>query len=145
MTVTVTVGWKSAVVRTDNHQRNVGGLFCDLVVPDKRNTLSSPAADSRPTSPDPTVFIPRPTKWGRGVLASPRMSVRLARRQAVRPAVLRPSVRPVSGCPHFVSGVELGNPCMDFFNFWHTHPLGSVDVPFGVFEILPVQLADHRP
>ena len=47
-----------------------------------------------------------------------------------------PSVRP-SGCPHFVSGAELGNPCMDFFNFRHTHSLGGVDVPFGVFEILP--------
>ena len=68
--------------------------------------------------------IPRPTKWGRGVLASPRMSVRPAG---------RPSVRPASRCPHFVSGVELGNPCMDFFNFWHTHPLGGVDVPFGFF------------
>ena len=50
---------------------------------------------------------------------------------------VRPSVRPASGCPHFVSGAELGNPCMDFFNFWHTHPLGGVDVPFRVFEILP--------
>ena len=26
-------------------------------------------------------------------------------------------VRPASGCPHFVSGAELGNPCIDFFNF----------------------------
>ena len=33
--------------------------------------------------------------------------------------------------------VELCNPSMDFYNFWHTHPLGGVDVPFGVFEILP--------
>ena len=31
-----------------------------------------------------------------------------------------PSVRPASGCPHFVSGEELGNPCRDFFNFRHT-------------------------
>ena len=30
---------------------------------------------------------------------------------------VRPSVRPASGCPHFVSGAELGNPCIDFFNF----------------------------
>ena len=75
-----------------------------------------------------SLFTPRPTKWGRGILASPRMSVRPSG---------RPSVRPASGCPHFVSGAELSNPCMDFFNFWHTHPLGGVDVPFGVFEILP--------
>ena len=47
-------------------------------------------------------------------------------------------VRPsCSECPHFVSGAELGNSCMDFFNFRHTHPLRGVDVPFGVFEILP--------
>ena len=26
---------------------------------------------------------------------------------------VRPSVRPASGCPHFVSGAELGYPCMD--------------------------------
>ena len=66
-------------------------------------------------------FYPRLTKWGGGVLASPRMSV-------------WPAVSPTSGCPHFVSGAELGNLCMDFFNFCHTHPLGGVDVPFGVFE-----------
>ena len=53
----------------------------------------------------------------------------------VRPSG-RLSVRPVSGCLHFVSGAELGYPCMDFFNFWRRHPLGGVDVPFGVFEIL---------
>ena len=35
-------------------------------------------------------FIPLPDEVGRGVLASPRMSG-------------RPSVRPASGCPHFVS------------------------------------------
>ena len=29
------------------------------------------------------------------------------------------------------------NPSMDFCNFWHTHPLGGADVPFGFFEILP--------
>ena len=46
-------------------------------------------------------------------------------------------VRHASGCSHFVSGAELGSPCMDFFNFWHTHPLGGVDVTFGFFEILP--------
>ena len=33
-------------------------------------------------------------------------------------------------CPRFVSGADLGNPCMDFFNFTRTHPLGGVDVPF---------------
>ena len=44
-----------------------------------------------------TFFIPRPTRWGPGVLASPRMSVRLA-------------VRLAFGCPHFVSEAELGNP-----------------------------------
>ena len=34
----------------------------------------------------------------------------------VRPS-MRLSVRPASGCPHFVSGAELCYPCMDFFNF----------------------------
>ena len=53
-----------------------------------------------------------------------------------RPSGCR-SVRPASGCLHFVSRAELSNPFMDFFNFWHTHPSGGVDVPFGDFEILP--------
>ena len=47
-------------------------------------------------------FYPPPDEVGVGVLASPRMSV---------------PIPPASGCPHFVSGAELGNPCMDFFNF----------------------------
>ena len=42
-----------------------------------------------------------------------------------------------SGIGIFVSGAELCNPSMDFFNFWYTHPLEGVDMPFGVFEILP--------
>ena len=37
----------------------------------------------------------------------------------------------------FVSRAELCNPSMDFSNFWHTHPLQGVDVPFAVFEIIP--------
>ena len=32
--------------------------------------------------------------------------------------------------PHFLSGADLGNPWMDFFNFAHTHLLGGVEVPF---------------
>ena len=28
-----------------------------------------------------------------------------------------PAIRPASGFQHFVSGAELGNPGMDFFNF----------------------------
>ena len=47
------------------------------------------------------------------------------------------SVHHASGWRIFVSGAELCNPSMDFLNFWHTHPLEGVDVPFGVFEILP--------
>ena len=47
MTVTASVGLKMAVVWTDNHRSNLGCLFCDLVVLDKRNTLiSSPAPRS---------------------------------------------------------------------------------------------------
>ena len=76
-----------------------------------------------------TFFIPNPTKWGRGVLASPRMSVRPAGRPVVRPSHVRMYAS--------VSGAELCNPCMDFFNFLHTHPLGGVDVLFGVIEISP--------
>ena len=72
------------------------------------------------------IFIPCPTKWGRGVLSSPRMSDRWS--------VPR---------PHFVSGAEPYNPCMNFFNFGHTHP-GGVDVPFGLFEILPTYLVGHN-
>ena len=53
--------------------------------------------------PDIHFLSPARRSGGWGVLASPRMSVHL------------PSVRPASGCPHFVSGAELGNPCMDFF------------------------------
>ena len=71
-------------------------------------------------------FIPCPTRWGRAVLASPRMSV-----------------RPSSVC-FFDFRAELYNPSMDFANYLHTHPLGGVDVPFGVFEILPTQLAGHN-
>ena len=37
--------------------------------------------------------------------------------------------------PHFVSGEDLDNPCVDLFHIAHTHPLGGVDVPFVVFEI----------
>ena len=64
-------------------------------------------------------FIPRQTKWGRGYWH--RLGCQ--------------SVRPASGFPHFVSEAELCNPCMDFFNLRHTHPLGGVDVPIGFFEL----------
>ena len=58
------------------------------------------------------ICMPLPPKWGRGVMASPQMSV-----------------RPASGCLHFVSGTEIDNPSI---NFGHTHPLGGVDVFFLV-------------
>ena len=37
--------------------------------------------------------------------------------------------------PDFVSGADLGNPWVALFFIAHTHPLGGVDVPFGVYEI----------
>ena len=43
----------------------------------------------------------------------------------------------VSVCSHFVSGADHKNPWGDFFQFAHAHPLGSVYVPFGVYEICP--------
>ena len=43
----------------------------------------------------------------------------------------RPFDRPFV-CPRFVSGADLGNPWEDLFHIAHTHPLGGVDVPFGV-------------
>ena len=36
--------------------------------------------------------------------------------------------------PDFLSGAELRNLCMDFFNFWHTHSLADVDVPFEILS-----------
>ena len=59
------------------------------------------------------VFIPRSTKWGRGVLASPRMSVRIS----------FPEQNSVTRA--WISLI------------FDTRPLRGVDVPFGVFEILP--------
>ena len=43
----------------------------------------------------------------------------------------------LSGCPSvriFVSGVDLGNPCWNFFHIADTHPLGGVD-PFGGYDL----------
>ena len=37
--------------------------------------------------------------------------------------------------PHLVSGADLGNPRGDFCHIAHTHPLGGVEVPIGVYEI----------
>ena len=34
---------------------------------------------------------------------------------------------------------------MDFFNFWYTHPLVGVDVPFGFFEIWSILSLIGRP
>ena len=34
--------------------------------------------------------------------------------------------------PHYFSGAYLGNPWGDVFHIAHRHPLGGVDVPFGV-------------
>ena len=36
---------------------------------------------------------------------------------------------------HFVFQADLGNPWVDPFHIAHTHPLGGVDVPFGVHEV----------
>ena len=62
------------------------------------------------------ICMPRTTELGQGVLASPWMSVCSA------------------VCPCFVSGENLGNPWIDFFNFLHT-PLGGLYMPLGVNEI----------
>ena len=35
----------------------------------------------------------------------------------------------------FISGEDLGNPWVCFFHAPHTHPLGGVDVPSGVYEL----------
>ena len=60
---------------------------------------------------------PAPTKWGWGVLASPRMSV-------------RPDVR--------ISFPEQNSVTRAWISLiFDTHSLGGVDVPFEVFEILP--------
>ena len=68
------------------------------------------------------IFYPPPDEGGGGgrvVLASPRMSV-------------HPSVSQTSA---FYFPEQ--NSSMDVSIFLHTHPLGGVDVPSGVFEILP--------
>ena len=31
---------------------------------------------------------------------------------------------------YFLSGADLGKPCVDLFHIAHTHPLGGVDVQF---------------
>ena len=36
----------------------------------------------------------------------------------------------------FISETFLGNLLGDFFHIAHTHPLGSVDVPFGGYDLL---------
>ena len=45
-----------------------------------------------------------------------------------------PSVPP-SVCPHCVSRADLRSPWVDLFHIAHTHPLGCVDVPFGISEV----------
>ena len=45
--------------------------------------------------------------------------------------------------PHFVSRADLGNPWVDPFHIAHTHPLGGVDVHFGVHKVWST-FADHR-
>ena len=64
-------------------------------------------------------FYPPPDKLRLGVLALTQMSG-------------RPSV-----CSCFISEADLGNPWEDFFHIAHTHPLGVVDVPFGVYDLWP--------
>ena len=53
---------------------------------------------------------------------------------------VRPAVRLFTFCFQSRAGRR-----MCFYNFAHTHPLAGVDGFFGVFEISPTQLADHRP
>ena len=60
------------------------------------------------------LFIPRPTKWGRGYwrrLGCPAVRISFPEQHSVTRA--------------WISLI------------FDTHPLGGVDVPFGVFEILP--------
>ena len=47
------------------------------------------------------------------------------------------SIQPVVRLSAFRSGRRIWKPMDGFLYFGHTHPLGGVDVSFGVFEILP--------
>ena len=69
----------------------------------------------------PGIFIPRPTKWGRVVLTSHWMFVCPSRGQMST----------------FLFSEQNSVTQAWISLIFDTYPLGGVDVPFGVFEILP--------